>query len=114
MMPGPFRGFVMDCAERMNCPPDFILAGLMCSVGSVLGRKVAIAPEQKTDWHEFPNLWAMAVGRPSAMKSPALKSGMTFIERLAWEAREKHRAADADFAKQKMALEMNSALKQQF
>jgi putative DNA primase/helicase len=106
MMPGPFRGFVMDCAERMNCPPDFILAGLMCSAGSVLGRKVAIAPEQKTDWHEFPNLWAMAVGRPSAMKSPALKAGMTFIERLAWEAREKHRAADADFAKQKMALDM--------
>lgn len=106
MMPGPFRGYVEDCAERMNCPPDFILAGLMCSAGSVLGRKVAIGPQQKTNWHEFPNLWAMIVGRPSAMKSPALKAGMVFLERLAGEARERYKAAEAEFSKKEMALEL--------
>lgn len=106
MMPGPFRGYVEDCAERMNCPPDFILAGLMCSLGSVLGRKVAIAPQQKTNWHEFPNLWSMIVGRPSAMKSPSLRAGMVFLERLAWEARERHKVAEVEFSKKEMGLEL--------
>jgi len=47
----------------------------MVSLGAVLGRKVAVRPKRRDDWHEFANLWAAVIGPPSWMKSPALDAG---------------------------------------
>ena len=82
LLPATLRGFVMDTAERMQCPPDFPAVAAMVALGSVLGRKVAIRPKQKDDWTEYANLWGVLIGRPSLMKSPPMKEMLGPIRRL--------------------------------
>ena len=57
-------------------------------MGSVLGRKIAVRPQEATDWEEVPTLWCCIVGRPGAMKSPAQKEALKPITRLEALARD--------------------------
>ena len=60
----------------------------MVGLGSVIGRRLGIRPQDHTDWTEYPNLWGCIVGRPSVMKSPALDQGQAPLRRLAVKAGE--------------------------
>jgi putative DNA primase/helicase len=40
----------------------------------------------RTDWLELPNLWGCIVGRPGAMKSPAMMEALKPLHRLELEA----------------------------
>jgi Protein of unknown function (DUF3987) len=62
-LPDAIAPWVMDIAERMQCPPDFVAVSAMVALGSALGRKVAVRPQRFTDWYEVPNLWGLNVGR---------------------------------------------------
>jgi hypothetical protein len=62
-LPDALSPWVADIADRMQCPPDFIGIPIMVALGFVIGRKVAVRPQQKTDWYEVPNLWGLPVGR---------------------------------------------------
>jgi hypothetical protein len=84
---------VMDIAERMQCPPDFVGIPATIALGSVIGRKVGIRPQRKTDWFEVPNLWGCIVGRPGALKSPAMLEALKPLHRLEAEARKVNAAA---------------------
>ena len=84
--------WVCDISERMQCPPDYVAVTALTALGSLLGRKVGIAPEQHTDWHEVTNLWACCVGRPGLMKSPAIGEALKPLQRLEAKAREEHEA----------------------
>ncbi len=44
-LPASIGPWVMDIAERMSCPPDFVTVSAMAALGSVLGRKIGILPE---------------------------------------------------------------------
>ena len=99
LLPAAFRPWIVDVAERMSCPPDFPAAGAMVALGAVVGRQIAIRPKRHDDWTVVPNLWGCIVGRPSALKSPALEEAMGPVKRLsarAWkegqEALEAHEA----------------------
>ena len=70
-LPEAIAPWVMDISDRMQCPPEYVGIPAMIELGSVIGRKVAIHPQRKTDWVEVANLWGCIVGRPGAMKSPA-------------------------------------------
>jgi putative DNA primase/helicase len=72
MLPGALRRWLEDVAERGQFHFDFLAVAVMAALGSVVGRRCAVYPKQKDDWHEYPNLWAAIIGRPGAMKSPAL------------------------------------------
>lgn len=98
LLPSAFAAYARDVAERMQCPPDYVAVGLMCSVGNLVGRKVAIHPKRKDDWLEVCNLWGAVVGPPSIMKSPALSDAMLPLNKLVAEAIERHKAACAEFA----------------
>ncbi len=87
MVPEAVAAWIMDVAERMQCPPDFVAVAMMVGLGSVLGRKIAVRPQRFTDWFEVPNLWGCIVGRPGAKKSPAMSEALRPIERLEAEAR---------------------------
>ena len=89
-LPQSLRPWVADVAERMQCPPDFVAVPLLVGAASLVARRLAIRPQARTEWTERGNLWALIVGRPGVMKSPAMAQALAPLERM--EAR-----AAADF-----------------
>jgi hypothetical protein len=73
---------VSDVAERMHCPPDFVAVPLLVAGASLVARHVGIRPQRRTDWIERGNLWALIVGRPGIMKSPAMSQALAPMDRL--------------------------------
>jgi putative DNA primase/helicase len=92
-----FRVWVMDVAERMQCPPDFPAIAVMIAAGSLIGRQIAIRPKRWDDWTVVPNLWGMTIGRPSLMKSPALQEALMPLVAMETEAAKQHAEAIADW-----------------
>lgn len=98
LLPEPIRTWVMDIADRMQCPADFVAVAAIVALGSVLGRKVAIRPQRETPWVEVANLWGCIVARPGAMKSPAMAAALAPLKRLDAEACKRNAAAKAKHA----------------
>lgn len=96
-LPEAFRAWVADVAQRMNCPPDFVAVPLIVAAASLVARQVGIRPQARTDWTERGNLWALIVGRPGIMKSPAMAQALAPVERLEARAAQAHRAALDEF-----------------
>lgn len=96
LLPKVLREFVLDEADRMPCPPDFVAAALIVALGSVVGARVALKPKRRDDWIVPPNLWGGAVGDPSSKKTPATGVVMRQMDRL--EARQ------ADLLAEKMKV----------
>lgn len=90
LLPEALRGFVRDTADRTQCPPDFVAVALVVATGALVGRKFTIHPKQRDDWEVVPNQWGCIIGRPSAMKSPALRQALRPLTALEAEEREKH------------------------
>jgi putative DNA primase/helicase len=67
LLPPALRKWVMDIADRMQCPPDFPAVGAMVALSSVIGRKACIRPKRHDDWQVVPNLWGAIVGLLTAM-----------------------------------------------
>jgi hypothetical protein len=88
LLPDAFRGYIVDVAERLQCPPDFSAAAAMTFAGAVIGRQVGIRPKRQDDWLAIPNLWGAAIGRPGVMKTPAIALVQHFVSRLEIEAKE--------------------------
>jgi hypothetical protein len=97
-LPESIASWVADIADRMQCPPDFVGVPAMVALGAILGRKIAIRPQQRSDWTEVPNLWGCIVGRPGMMKSPAMSEALKPLHRLEKIAREAHAEAAAGHA----------------
>jgi hypothetical protein len=98
LLPPTIAPWAQDIADRMQCPLDFVAIPAIVALGSVIGRKVGIRPQQKTDWLEVPNLWACIVGPPGTMKSPAVKAALAPLHRLEHEARKEYEAAQKTHA----------------
>jgi hypothetical protein len=105
MLPPVIGDYVLDIADRQQAPPDFGAVAAMCGLSAVLGNKVRIRPKQHDDWQVTPNLWGAIIGRPSAMKSPAMRSALGPVYDLqdkmreAWEAGLESSAVDEALAK---------------
>ena len=107
LLPDALRPWITDIAERMQCPPDFPAVGVMVALSSVIGRKACIRPKRHDDWRVMPNLWGMIVGRPSAMKSPALSQVLKPLDRLEATAGELHAELMRDFRTRQRLAEMS-------
>jgi hypothetical protein len=107
LLPDALRPWIADIAERMQCPPDFPAVGVMVALSSVIGRKACIRPKRQDDWRVMPNLWGVIVGRPSAMKSPALSAVMKPLDRLEATAGELHAELMRDFRTRQQLSEMS-------
>jgi putative DNA primase/helicase len=86
LLPDSLRPWALDICERIQCPPDFVGVGIMVSLATVLGRKIGIRPQARTDWTVTPNLWGLVVGRPGVLKSPALDATLAPLNRLVLKA----------------------------
>lgn len=82
LMPVALRGWVMDIAHRMQCPPDFAAVGAVVALSSLIGARAVVQPKERDDWQVVPNLWGLIVGRPGVMKSPALGEALKPLNRL--------------------------------
>ncbi|MFO1102478.1 MAG: YfjI family protein [Methylocystis sp.] len=105
-LPDALRPWAADISDRMQCPPDFVGVSAIVALGAVLGRKVAIRPQLKTDWFEVPNLWGMLIGRPGVMKSPAMSEALKPLRRLEADARLANEAAAKDYEKERTVLKI--------
>jgi len=87
ILPDVFRDYVLDVADRMQCPIEFVAVSLMTTFGGVVGKRCSIYPKAKDDWLVVPNLWGALVGRPSTMKSPAITAATAGVDSLVKAAR---------------------------
>jgi hypothetical protein len=102
LLPDAIRDYVLDVADRQQAPPDFAAVTALCGLAAMIGNRVRIRPKQNDDWEVVPNLWGAIIGRPSAMKSPAMQSALgpiyTIQDELREEWEEKIRTAEIDDA----------------
>ena len=102
LLPDVLRDYVFDVADRMQCPPDFVAVTALCALAAVIGNVVRIRPKSADNWEVVANLWGAVIGRPSAMKSPAMRAALAPVYALQdsmrkdWEAAQ--READIDAA----------------
>jgi phage/plasmid primase-like uncharacterized protein len=92
LLPAALSRWIIDEADRMPCPPDFIAAAILVSLGAIIGARCAIKPKSRDDWLIVPNVWGGVVGIPSAKKSPAIGVALKPLDRLIVRAVEGHRA----------------------
>jgi putative DNA primase/helicase len=95
-LPRALEPWVADISERLQCPSDYVAVAAITALGSVIGRRIGIKPQQKTDWLELPNLWGMFVGKPGMLKSPAMLEALKPIHHLEAEAAKAHVRAMED------------------
>jgi len=70
LLPEPFKAWLSDITERIQCPPEFPAVGAIVALAGVVGRRIGIRPKRYDDWLVIPNLWGAVVGRPGIMKTP--------------------------------------------
>jgi len=92
LLPDTLTPWTRDICERVQCAPDFVAAAIMAGLGSIVGRKLGIRPQARTDWTVTSNQWAILVGRPGVLKSPAIEAALAPIKRLAAMATEAYQA----------------------
>lgn len=107
-LPDAFRPWAADVSQRMNCPPDFVAVPLIVAAASLVARHVGIRPQARTDWTERGNLWALIVGRPGIMKSPAMAQALAPVERLEARAADAYRKALDDWTESKALRELRA------
>ena len=96
LLPHSLRPWVSDIAERLQCPADFPAVGAMIVLAGLVGRKIGIRPQRRTDWQVVPNLWGAVIGRPGLMKSPALQEPLRILRRFEVEAKQEFDSALRD------------------
>ena len=97
-MPDALAPWVNDAANRLQCPPDYMAVAALTALGSVIGRRIGIKPQAKTDWVEISNVWGMFIGRPGQLKSPAMGEALKPIHRLEAEAAKENEIAHQAYA----------------
>jgi hypothetical protein len=108
-LPQSLAPWVADISERLQCPPDYVAVTAIVALGSVIGRRIGIRPQHKTDWTEFPNLWGGFIGRPGMLKSPAMMAALKPLHRLEAEAAKSNEMAREAYA---AALDQHKLRKQ--
>lgn len=97
LLPESLRDWIMDIADRMQCPPDFPAIGAIVALSSLIGARAVIAPKRFDSWTVVPNEWGLIVGNPGVMKSPALAEVLSPLHHKESELREVWQAERAQW-----------------
>lgn len=95
--PDPFRDWIVDVSERMQCPADYIAVTSIVEAGALIGTGCGIKPKQYDDWLVIPNLWGGLVGHPGKLKSPAVAEALQPLGQLEAEAKKIFDAESANY-----------------
>lgn len=107
-LPAALHAHVLDVADRMQCPPDFVGVSIIVALGATIGRQVGIRPMPKDDWLVTPNLWGMIIGRPGVMKSPAMSEALEPLKRIEAAARQRYQTALKEYSKELQLFELRT------
>jgi hypothetical protein len=97
LLPDVMRRRVEDIADRMQCPADYPAVAMLATLSGIVGRRITIRPKRRDDWTVTPNLWAMIVGRPGIMKSPALDEILRPLRAIQARAMDAYKVDLADY-----------------
>jgi Protein of unknown function (DUF3987) len=92
-LPDALAPWVDDIANRLQCPPDYVAVTALTSLGALIGRRIGIKPQARTEWVEVPNVWGAIIGRPGQLKSPAMMEALKPLHHLEIEAAKAYEAA---------------------
>jgi hypothetical protein len=116
-LPDALAPWVDDIANRLQCPPAYVGITAQTALGSVIGRRIGVKPQARTDWTETPNLWGGFIGPPGMLKSPAMGEALKPIHRLEAEAAKENEIAQQAYAMgldaYKLRKEVNKTLVRQ-
>ena len=90
LLPVPLQGLVVDMANRIQCPMDFLAIPTMVMFGSLIGAGCGIMAKQKDDWLTIPNIWGGIIARSGGSKTPALSKALKPLTQLEVKAQEKY------------------------
>jgi hypothetical protein len=86
LLPKELRGFIKNAAARLDhTAPDFVAMACMVSMAGLIGGRAVVQPKRNDPWPVPITLWGMAIGSPSAKKSPPLKEVQKIITRIQQE-----------------------------
>ncbi len=72
-LPDALRVAVVDLADRLQCPPDYLAVSMLSAAGAIVENKVGIFPYANDEsWEVYPALWGGVVGDPGSKKTPSL------------------------------------------
>ena len=98
-LPDAVRDAVLDIADRLQCPPDYLAVAMLSAAGAVVGNKVGIFPYAHDEsWEVYPALWGGIVGDPGTKKTPALLHAHKPLQHL-------ERQAARDYAREMQEYE---------
>ncbi|WP_112310352.1 DUF3987 domain-containing protein [Pseudogemmobacter bohemicus] len=86
VFPPAWCSWIRTAAESKGAPADYVVAALLSVTGALLGNTRWVAPWE--GWSEPPILWSMAIGNPSAGKSPGLDAVMAALKVVEREGRQ--------------------------
>lgn len=109
LLPLSLKTWIEDIADRVQCPPDFPAVAAMIALAAVVGRKVGIRPKRQDDWLVVPNLWGVAIGPPSVMKTPAIQEPLIPLKRLEIDAKREFDEAMNEYKAQELVAEQRKA-----
>lgn len=105
LLPEVLCNWIMDEANRMPCPPEFISASVIVFLGSIIGAQCAVKPKANDPWVIVPNLWGGVVGLPSSKKSPAISVASKPLGRLIALAEEQSQKTSNEFSAEKIIFD---------
>lgn len=103
LLPPRIAEWIKATASQKGCPADYVLGGLLAGAASAIGNSRWVNP--RPGWAEPPVLWIMAIGTPSAGKSPGLDAAFAPMRKIEKEMRNRANekaqewAEKAEFAK---------------
>lgn len=68
LLPPVPRAYVEATAAAMNCDPSYSALPVLAAVGAAIGSSHVVSPKKR--WKEPPYIWALAIGKSGAIKSP--------------------------------------------
>lgn len=73
-LPTVLRAYVLEAAQAICCPPDYIAVPLLVGLGAAIGRTRRL--QIKRGWEESAALWTMIVGYSGTAKTPAIEAAL--------------------------------------
>ncbi|MBU2942935.1 YfjI family protein [Shimia thalassica] len=92
LLPPRLSDWIVSAAEAAGAPADYVFGGLLAVTSSLIGN--AYWAHARTGWTAPPVLWVMAIGQPSAGKSPALKAALAPLREI---EKAERRKVEADY-----------------
>lgn len=105
-LPHSLRDAVIDLADRLQCPMDYLAVAMLSAAGAVVGNKVGIFPYANDEsWEVYPALWGGIVGDPGSKKTPSLQHAHKPLHHLQSQADQKYAQEMQVYEQTKMQYE---------